>query len=170
MKAILVGFMGSGKTTVGRLLANQMKAPYHDLDEVIVQRAGKPIQQIFDEDGEDAFRLLEHEMLLSSLNDGGILSTGGGTPIQPTNFELLKQTSVPVILLDVLPETIMKRLQGDNARPLVKKLGLNGLMQLKQQRDPRYNEVSDLRIVTDNLTPVQVATIILENLPVRDLL
>lgn len=166
MKAILVGFMGSGKTTVGQLLANQIQVPYHDLDDVIVECAGKSIQQIFDDEGEDAFRKMEHEALLSSLGDAGILGTGGGTPMQQTNFDLLRQTTVPVILLDVHPETIMKRLQGDNARPLVKKLGQDGLVELKRVRDDRYHMVSDIRIATDELSPKQVVDQIMRELSV----
>ncbi|GAF35871.1 shikimate kinase I [Lentilactobacillus farraginis DSM 18382 = JCM 14108] len=78
MRAILVGFMGSGKTTVGRLLANQIQVPYHDLDDVIVHRTGKSIQQIFDDEGEATFRMLEHDALMNSLGDEGILGTGAG--------------------------------------------------------------------------------------------
>ncbi len=166
MRAILVGFMGSGKTTVGRLLANQIQVPYHDLDDVIVHRTGKSIQQIFDDEGEATFRMLEHDALMNSLGDEGILGTGGGTPIQPANFELLVQTTVPVILLDVLPETILARLRNDSGRPLAKKLGLAGLIDLKHQRDNRYNRVSDIRIATDHLTPEQVVEKIMQELSV----
>ncbi|MFD1126530.1 shikimate kinase [Lentilactobacillus raoultii] len=166
MRAILVGFMGSGKTTVGRLLANQIQVPYHDLDDVVINRAGKSIQQIFDDEGEAMFRMLEHDALMNSLGDAGILGTGGGTPIQPANFELLCQTTVPVILLDVLPETILTQLKNDHDRPLAKKLGLEGLVELKRQRDDRYRQVSDIRIATDHLTPEQVVNEIRQALSV----
>ncbi|MBU9789912.1 shikimate kinase [Lentilactobacillus sp. IMAU92037] len=156
MKAILVGFMGSGKTTVGNLLAKKLKTPYHDLDDVIVEMAGKSIQQIFEESGEMAFRQLEHEALIQSLDQEGILGTGGGTPIQDMNFELLQNTKVPVILLDVLPETIMERLRDDTGRPLAQELGLTGLVTLKSERDERYEQVSDFRIATDGLKPTEV--------------
>ncbi|ANZ60537.1 shikimate kinase [Secundilactobacillus paracollinoides] len=161
MKAILVGFMGSGKTTVGQLLAEQLHTTQSDLDDLVIQHAGKSIQDIFDEDGEFAFRRMEHEVLEDALNNTeGILSTGGGTPVQAANFELLKESDVPVILLNVKPETIMARLAGDNVRPLVKKLGLDGLAGLKAQRDSRYHNVSDVEIETDNLTPEEVVAAI----------
>lgn len=162
MKAILVGFMGSGKTTVGQLLAQRLGTTQRDLDAVIVDRAGKSIQQIFDDEGEASFRQMEHDTLADVLeNTSGILSTGGGTPIQPANFDLLKASSVPVILLNVKPETIMARLADDTDRPLVKELGLDGLVDLKGERDARYHGVSDVEIQTDELTPEEVVDAIL---------
>ncbi|MTV82858.1 shikimate kinase [Secundilactobacillus folii] len=166
MKAILVGFMGSGKTTVGQLLAERLHTEHRDLDDVIVERAGKTIQQIFDDSGEAAFRKLEHDVLKEALNTAGILSTGGGTPIQPANYDLLRDSEVPVILLNVKPETILARLADDNQRPLVKELGLNGLIGLKSKRDSRYHDVSDIEIETDDLTPAQVVDAILAHISV----
>lgn len=164
MQAILVGFMGSGKTTVGQLLAKKLQTSHRDLDALIVEKAGKSIQQIFDDEGEGAFRRLEHAVLKEALTGEGILSTGGGTPIQPANFDLLKASRVPVVLLDVAPETIVQRLSGDNARPLVKKMGLAGLVDLKNQRDSRYHEVSDVEIKTDAMSPSRVAATIVAEL------
>lgn len=162
MRAILVGFMGSGKTTVGKLLAQRLHLTHRDLDDVIVERAGKTIQQIFDDDGETAFRQLEHAVLADTLmNSKGILSTGGGTPIQPANYELLRASNVPVILLNVKPATVLARLTDDGQRPLVKELGTNGLVDLKEKRDARYHKVSDIEIDTDELTPAEVVDAIL---------
>lgn len=167
MKAILVGFMGSGKTTVGTLLAQKLGIPYHDLDDMIVSSAGKSTKQIFAEDGEPTFRQLEHDALKKALKDDGILGTGGGTPIQTANFELLQATEIPVVLLDVMPETIIRRLASDTERPLAKQLGLNGLVDLKGRRDLKYEQVSDFRVATDDLTPLQVAEVINQNLVVK---
>lgn len=167
MKAILVGFMGSGKTTVGHLLARKLNVPYHDLDDMVIQKAGKSIKQIFAEDGESVFRQLEHEALQEALNDEGILGTGGGTPIQDANFEMLRHSEVPVVLLDVMPETIMHRLRDDQDRPLAKQLGLDGLVDLKGQRDARYNQVSDFRVATDALTPMEVVETINTNIFIK---
>ncbi|KRK87272.1 shikimate kinase [Lentilactobacillus sunkii] len=167
MKAILVGFMGSGKTTVGHLLAKKLNIPYHDLDDMVIEKAGKPIKQIFAEDGETVFRQLEHEALEEALNGEGILGTGGGTPIQDVNFEMLKDSEVPVVLLDVMPETIMSRLKNNQDRPLAKQLGLDGLVDLKGQRDARYEQVSDFRVATDELTPNEVVETINKNLFIK---
>lgn len=167
MKAILVGFMGSGKTTVGNLLAQKLNIPYHDLDDIIVERAGKSIKQIFADDGEPVFRQIEHEALEAALNDDGILGTGGGTPIQDTNFEMLRCTDIPVVLLDVMPETIISRLKDDTDRPLARQLGLDGLVDLKGQRDRRYEQVSDFRVATDDLTPLEVVETINKTLFIK---
>lgn len=162
MRAILVGFMGSGKTTVGELLAQRLDLKHRDLDDIIVERAGKSIQQIFDDEGEAAFRQLEHEVLADTLVNGkGILSTGGGTPIQAANYDLLRKSDVPVILLNVKPETVLSRLTDDGQRPLVKELGTDGLLGLKEKRDARYHDVSDIEIDTDDLTPIEVVDAIL---------
>lgn len=159
--------MGSGKTTVGQLLAQKLNVQYHDLDDIIIEMAGKSIQQIFDDSGEAGFRQLEHAALMQSLNQEGILGTGGGTPIQDANFELLRSRDVPVILLDVLPETIMKRLSNDTNRPLARKLGVSGLITLKGERDDRYEQVSDFRIATDDLTPLEVVAAVINKLVVE---
>lgn len=164
MQAILVGFMGSGKTTVGQLLAEKLQTSHHDLDALIVKRAGKSVQRIFEEDGEVFFRDLEHRVLEEALSFQGVLSTGGGTPIQTANLNLLKASQVPVVLLNVSAETIVQRLRDDHARPLVTELGLDGLVNLKNQRDARYHEVSDIEIKTDTMTPEEVAAAIVAEL------
>lgn len=161
MKAILVGFMGSGKTTVGQLLADELHTEHSDLDDLIVQHAGKSIPEIFDQDGEFAFRRMEHDVLADAMkNTQGILSTGGGTPIQESNFNLLRASDVPVILLNVKPETVLARIGGADGRPVIKKVGIEGIAGLKAQRDPHYHSVSDVEIETDNLTPEEVVAAI----------
>lgn len=156
MKIILVGFMGAGKTTVGRLLARELQCQHHDLDDLIVQTAGKSIPEIFSESGNTGFRALEHETLVQALDMVGILSTGGGTPIQAQNYDLLRTHATPVVLLDADPTTIMSRIGGDANRPLVKQLGETGLIELKAERNPRYYELADLVIQTDELTPEDI--------------
>lgn len=153
MAVILVGFMGAGKTTVGRALARRLHREHHDLDDLIVASAGQSIPEIFAARGEDGFRRLEHDTLATALDIDGILSTGGGTPMQAANFVLLKQHPTPVVLLEASPETILRRIGGDANRPLVQRLGSSGLVELQAQRDPRYHELADLVIATDDLTP-----------------
>lgn len=157
MAVILVGFMGAGKTTVGRELARKMQCTHRDLDDLIVESAGQSIPEIFAARGDAGFRQLEHHTLVKALGDIEILSTGGGTPMQPANFELLKSKQTPVVLLEASPETILKRIGHDANRPLVQELGTDGLIDLQQQRDPRYHELADLVITTDDLNPSQIA-------------
>lgn len=157
MAVILVGFMGAGKTTVGRQLAAQLGVAHHDLDDLIVEAAGCSIPEIFAKRGDAGFRALEHETLLNALDIDGVLSTGGGAPVQPQNFALLKASAAPVVLLEAKPATILQRIGGDANRPLVQELGQAGLVALQAQRDPRYHELADLVIATDTLTPTEIA-------------
>lgn len=157
MAVILVGFMGAGKTTVGQTLARKMQCTHRDLDDLIIESAGQSIPEIFAERGDAGFRQLEHETLVKALDDIEILSTGGGTPMQPANFDLLKAKQTPVVLLEASGETILKRIGRDANRPLVQQLGAQGLVALQQKRDPRYHELADLVITTDHLSPNQIA-------------
>jgi len=156
MRVILIGFMGSGKTTVGRLLAQELATEHADLDDLIIQRAGQPITTIFAKYGESYFRQLEHQTLEQSLSIPGVLSTGGGTPTIVANARLLTTSSVPVIWLAANDQTILRRVQHDAGRPLVNELDENALLALKQQRNRQYAAAADLIIPTDRLTPVEV--------------
>jgi shikimate kinase len=122
----LVGFMGAGKTSVGRALARDLGWEFVDLDERIVTRAGRSVAAIFTEDGEAAFRRLEHDelrALISELHLGNkIVSLGGGTWAQPSNVDLLKSASLPVIFLDAPVEELWQRCKSQQGlRPLLKK-------------------------------------------------
>ncbi|WP_047999858.1 shikimate kinase [Lactiplantibacillus herbarum] len=156
MQAILIGFMGSGKTTVGRLLAQKLATEHADLDDLIIQRAGQPITSIFAKHGETYFRQLEHQTLEQAMTVPGILSTGGGTPTIAVNAKLLMSSSVPVIWLAANDQTILRRVQHDASRPLVNELDENVLLALKQQRNRQYAAAADLIIPTDRLTPVEI--------------
>ncbi|BDZ30556.1 shikimate kinase [Lactiplantibacillus sp. WILCCON 0030] len=156
MEAILIGFMGSGKTTVGRLLAQQLQTTHADLDELIVARAGQPITAIFEQQGEAYFRQAEHVTLKAALKQPGILSTGGGTATIAANVAILMASSTPVIWLDATDATILARVAADAGRPLVNSLDLAALLQLKQQRAAWYAQAADLVISTDALTPAEI--------------
>ncbi len=124
-KIVLCGYMASGKTTIARLLGKASGIPVLDLDEVIEQRTGKTVPQIFTEDGEIRFRKLEHENLKELLGDEGdlILSLGGGTPCYANNHVFLQQGNVISIYLKTGIDELVKRLrQQGNARPLLQKL------------------------------------------------
>ena len=153
MKAVLIGFMGTGKTTIGSLLAQKLAVPHFDLDQVIVASAGQAINEIFKNFGESKFRQLEHQLLLTELKKNGVLSTGGGTPILANNLKALEQVNVPVILLEASIETIFARVSNSHTRPLVNQLSLNQLQQLKFERDPKYYACADLVVKTDQKKP-----------------
>lgn len=169
MELILIGFMGSGKTTVSRLLGEMLNAPVTDLDVEIVRRAGMPIADIFAQNGEPYFRQLEHDTLAEILkSDQGILATGGGTPMRPDNLAMLKDTPTPVVLLKASATETLRRIGGDNDRPLAQSLDEKGIADMQAQRQVNYNACADLTIKTDGLSPAAIAEEIISflNLPV----
>lgn len=117
---VLIGFMGSGKTSVGIRLAKKLSYTFLDTDSLIVEKEGRSISEIFDTNGEEYFRKLETELLieLNSSTNSGVISTGGGMPMKEENKKLLRSLG-RVIFLDVSKEVILKRLEGDTKRPLL---------------------------------------------------
>jgi len=115
---VLVGFMGSGKTTVGRELARRMQLPFADLDDLIERAEGRSIADIFTFDGEAAFRDIEHRELRRAI-PGGVLALGGGAYVQERNRELLRGQAT-VVWLDVPLERALRRVAGADHRPLAK--------------------------------------------------
>ena len=118
MLITLTGFMGSGKTTVGRILADALGCPFLDLDELIVIKAGKPIPDIFAQDGEPAFRQLEARLLRQTVEKYGettaILSLGGGAILAPASATLVHEKTVCIYLRAAL-DTLQHRLAGETA-------------------------------------------------------
>ena len=116
---ILTGFMGTGKTKIGRLLAEQLDRPFLDMDAVLVERFAKPIAAIFAEDGEPVFRAAESTLCAELAQQSGlIISTGGGALVNPTNRDVLSATGTVVCLTATVDE-ILARTDGDNDRPLM---------------------------------------------------
>ncbi|MFT8870870.1 MAG: shikimate kinase [Sporolactobacillus sp.] len=152
VQAILTGFMGSGKTTIGRALADALNCAHLDLDELIVRREATPIRQLFAERGEPFFRAIETEMLTASLGRPGILSTGGGTLATPANEQLLKGHAAPVIYLKTSFAVISVRLKADRSRPLFR-AGNANTRQLFQTRSLVYERSADVIVSTDGKAP-----------------
>lgn len=136
----LVGFMGAGKSTVGEILADNLDCPLYDTDEEIEKLAGKAIPEIFDKEGEQAFRDYETETLkrLSRKDPPLVVATGGGLPIREENRKLMKKTGLPV-LLEVDAETAIERVGEAPNRPLFR----NGdeVKQLLEDRQPIYEKI-----------------------------
>jgi shikimate kinase len=154
---VLVGFMGAGKTTVGRLLAAELGVPFTDSDLVIEERAGKPIRQIFADDGEPAFRQLEHEVIASLLGGPSrVLALGGGAAGHAGTRGIL--TGVPVVYLRVSYAEAMNRVGGDRGRPM---LARPDIERVYAERDPLYAEAATLTVDTDARAPEEIALDIL---------
>jgi len=158
---VLVGFMGAGKTTVGTLLAAGLGLPFADSDHVIEQRAGRPVRQIFAEDGEPAFRALEHQVI-ADLLDGPdlVLALGGGAAEHPGTRR--KLATAQVVYLQVGYDQAMARVGGDpQARPL---LARPDLAATYQRRRPLYAEIATLTVSTDGRDPAAIGQEILARL------
>lgn len=143
----LVGFMASGKTTIGRLLADHLGWPLYDVDAEIEKREGVPIARLFEERGERAFRDLETEMIRKRVHliQAGmpcVVVLGGGAFVQPRNFEILENNGV-TLWLDCPLEIVRRRLGDDTSRPLARDPQL--LAQLYEDRRPLYSR-ADFRI------------------------
>jgi shikimate kinase len=157
---VLVGFMGAGKTTVGTLLAEKLGLPFADSDLILEQRAGRPIRQIFAEDGEPAFRALEHQTIAGLLDGPAlVLAVGGGAAEHPGTRQ--KLTAAHVIYLQVGYDQAMARVGGDQGRPL---LARPDLAATYRRRLPLYAEVATLTVPTDCRPPEAVTQDILEYL------
>ncbi len=150
---ILIGFMGTGKTTVGQRVARSLGFRFVDTDKMIVKQTGKPIPKIFEESGEDSFRDLETKVLCECAEGSGqVISTGGGIVTRPENHRLIREAGY-VIWLKASPESIFERVRRDRNRPLLKTADpLQTIRDLLEGRKPLYEACADLAITTDHLT------------------
>lgn len=151
----LVGYMGSGKTTVGRILARSLRWEFVDLDQAIEKEAGRKITDIFSESGEQHFRELEHRVLLNSLDNTSerVVACGGGVVIRPDNRERLKE--VATVFLKENLEVLFQRTRRPG-RPL-RGGGFGDFEERYRERLPHYREVADIEIEVRNRPRRQVA-------------
>lgn len=166
-KIILVGYMGSGKSKIGKLLAESISLPFYDLDFWIEKEEQKTIVQLFSEKGELYFRKKEHEVLMQQLEreDSFVLSLGGGTPCYANNHLLLQKEEVISIYLKASIPTLVERLQKEKeARPLIKNLPEEEMQEFiaKHLFDRSYFYHQCKHVVSvDAQTPSQIVATIL---------
>ena len=153
MAKVLLGFMGSGKTTIAR----QLDSDFVDMDALLEGRLGMPIARFFEEKGEAAFRQLEEEVLADLLKTDKVISTGGGIVISPRNRALLKQNPDNIYLKADF-ETLYQRISADedNQRPLFLKNSKEDLAVIFKERQAWYEEVASQIVDVSNLNPDEI--------------
>lgn len=161
---VLVGFMGAGKSSVGRRLESRTGFPRFDTDEMIAAKFALTIPRIFELHGEDVFRDTESEMLENfEPLESAIIVTGGGIVLRPQNRELLKRLGL-VVHLHADDETLFARVSRRTSRPLLRTENPRATMrELFEKRLPFYQEVADLTVDTSRLDHDEVCDIILKN-------
>ena len=160
---ILIGFMGTGKTTLSRAIAEKYGIPEIDTDSMIVDKTGKQISEIFDEDGEETFRRVETDILdeLGTF-ERSVVSCGGGTVLREINIRKLKNFGT-IVLLTAKPETIYKRIHKDNSRPLLDgNMNVGYIGELLEKRMPSYERAADIVVATDDRDVEEIAAEIWE--------
>ncbi len=161
---MLVGAPGSGKSTVGPLLAAELGLPFIDVDQVIEDRVGKPVAEIFADDGEAVFRAFEESTTAELLGEHGVLALGGGAVLSPITRQALRGHRV--IWLQVSVAHAVQRVGINAARPLLLGNVRGRMITLLADRLPLYAEVATEQVGTDDAEPEQVVATILQNRPV----
>lgn len=161
---ILIGFMGCGKSSVGKALSEALNCSLVDTDMMIEEKTGRKISDIFRESGEEYFRELETKALEQLMHgqEQSVIAVGGGLPVRPVNREYLKKLG-RVVYLTAEVETLTERLQGDDTRPLLKGEELQKrIRELMDARGEIYDSVADERIATDGKSVLQIVKEVLE--------
>ncbi|MCX7881989.1 MAG: shikimate kinase AroL [Brevinematales bacterium] len=157
-KIVLVGYRGSGKTTLGKHLASHLNIPFVDTDHLIESKAGMSIPEIFQKEGEEGFRLRETMALKEALLlNSAVIATGGGIVLRPENRILMRKSDLIVYLVAPL-SVLVERIRGDDHRPPLTSLPLEEeVMTTLKQRIPLYEEVADIILDTSRYS-VEEAT------------
>jgi shikimate kinase len=154
-KIYLVGFMGSGKSAIGRRLSFYLKMPYYDMDHEIVRQQGMTIPEIFEKYGEQRFREIETEFLQNFRDEACIISTGGGVAMNEENRKIMRRTGL-VFFLDARFEDIYVRIRHDKNRPIVQRTTEQELEALYNSRRKFYREAGHIQVLTANRTLRQI--------------
>jgi len=162
-RLILIGPMGSGKTTIGQLLATNLNLTFRDTDQVIESETGKTVSEIFLDQGEDKFRALEKAVLRKELlTDETILALGGGAPISIDAQSALRAIASPVIYFDISLASVAPRIGFNRDRPLLLHNPRGQWETLMQERRPIYESIADIVIDVNAKTEQAIVAEILE--------
>jgi shikimate kinase len=160
---VLVGLMGSGKSTVARMLGERLGRPVIDSDSVIEHRTGRTVREIFATDGEPAFRALETEVLVDALASAepSVIAAAGGVVLSETNRRALRTNRARVVWLSADPDTLVERVKGAVHRPLLDDDAEGTLRRMCHDREPLYREVADAMVLVDARSVADVVEAVL---------
>ena len=160
---VLVGMMGVGKSTVGRIVAAELDRPLFDSDEMIEERTGRTVREIWSTDGEEAFRALETDTLLEALAepDASVIAAAGGVVLSDVNRAALRGADAHVVWLLADVEVLVERVRNGMHRPLLDDDPEGVLRALHEVRAPLYQEVADAVVSVDHRSPQDVAKAVL---------
>jgi shikimate kinase len=160
---VLVGLMGTGKTTVGRVLAQRLRRQFYDSDLMIEARTGRSVREIFADDGEEAFRRLETLVLVEALaaQDKAVIAAAGGIVLSIENRQALRAAGARVVWLRAEPEILVERVRSGSHRPLLDSDPEETLRTMNGERADLYREVADAIVTVDNRSVTDVVEAIL---------
>lgn len=167
MKLVLIGMRGSGKSTVGKIMAEALKCRFLESDKLIEKRMKKAVKDIIGEMGLDFFRDLESKVIISLENEKDcVIATGGGVIERNSNMQSLNKDGI-IIYLDTTPEISATRLSGDNGRPILTgALSIaEDLKKLYERRKNIYEKWSDITVPTDGRTIDEIVDAVIKKLP-----
>jgi shikimate kinase len=162
---VLVGLMGSGKTTVGKRIAQELGYDFTDSDDLVASTTGKSVRDIFSQDGEAVFRKYESDAIRLTLVDGNspiVLATGGGAVISSENRTIISDHASHVVWLDASVDDLVVRTKSGAGRPLLDGDVSKTLQSLSDQRSAWYEEIATLRIDTRGKSATKVCSLVLE--------
>lgn len=161
----LIGFMGSGKSTIARRLQNRLNRELVEMDERIVKEQGMTINEIFAKYGEDHFRDIESQLILNLGNqEASVISCGGGVIVRPQNAEYMKKSG-KVVYLTAAPETIYSRVKNSTDRPILNgHMNVEYIAELMEKRSAKYHAAADLEVATDGKTAEEICEEIITRL------
>jgi shikimate kinase len=160
---VLVGMMGSGKSTIGRIVAERLERPLIDSDEVIEAATGRTVRDIFAADGEETFRALEAEALRDALatDEPAVIAAAGGVVLRPENRRLLRESGARVVWLMADPTLLIERVRSGMHRPLLDDDPEGTLQRMWDERQPLYQEVADAIVSVDGRSITEVVEAVL---------
>jgi shikimate kinase len=163
---VLVGLMGTGKTTVGAMLAEHLRRPFCDTDAVVEARHGRTVREIWESDGEPAYRVLETSVLLDALRDPNplVVAAAGGVVLAAENRAALRQPGCVVVWLTADPAVLVARARSGGHRPLLDDDPAGAMARMAVDREALYREVADVTVRVDELSADEVCDAVLDAL------